>query len=237
MPIPAHALIAPAPTTSATIALSHVGAFVDSTPGAASQATGNFTFVAGTHLVAVQTSRASSTDPVVPTLTGWSTTWTQVATTVTTGTFRIRWTLFRGVVGSGGTAALTVAYSVAAVEVGVVVVKADNVASVVQAVTGSGTATVNTLIEVATLAAASDAANRFAAFCHWSSPTAGTGRGELDADTNGDADWTSFTLGTDAGGDVLGSWFNGTPVDVTPGFIRTAGSASSLYVMGVELAP
>lgn len=208
-----------------------------------SNVTGSHAYAADAlYLVFVTQYRTDSVEPSNPTVTGMGATWTDVSPASNywdSGAPSMRKTnVLRGRPSAGGTGALTVAVASAPELLDVVVVECTESDAVVQVKGASHTANSGVLAEPLSMTAPGSSDNRWVAYVATNISAAANARLELDADTNGDADWTSFAAVQHSGspaGTFLGGYLDAAPAgDTTPGWLQTTGSGSS-YIVCVEV--
>jgi hypothetical protein len=223
-----------------------LGIRTDTSPGASSEVGPSVNYVEGrNYWVSVTQIRAASTDPVVPTVSGFGSAgnWTQVGDSLWTssGTNRRRTTLFTYRALSSGTGAPTVSYSAAPANLTVTVVEVTGASATgyVPAATTpvATTASADILREAFSVPSLAASGNRQMMFvaCNVSSPT--TFRLELLSDTNGDANWTTFTNGGSSSAPVhwtVAGWRPNTPADLSPGFICSTGATVGVVYVELE---
>lgn len=226
------------------IGFTELGTRIDTTPGATSEVSSSVTYTAGRHYwVFVTQVRQSSLDPDTPSLSGFGSTWNSVNDTLWTssGTTRRRSTLFHCQASASGTGTVTASYTNQPANISFIIVESTDTSATGYVGTNVQTTTTNvaanTLKESLTMNAAASTDNRWLAFGATNLNPA-TFRLELDADTGGDADWTSGTNLTTGTSPVIASvagWLNAAPAtDTTPGYM-TSGTSSSCFMIAIEV--
>jgi len=225
------------------IAVSQLDIRLDTSPGATSEVSNSVAYTAGNvYLVAVTQIILSGVSPDVPTLSGWSTTWTQVKDRhyVTGAGTNRRVTCFTGTPSGSGTATLTYSYATQPSDACITILEiTGGSTTIVQSVdvATANTFTSATLDEPITMATPGSTDNRFLAFVTMNVNNTDL-RLELDADTGGEADWTSFTSagsGSSPSSRHVAGWLNADPNgDLTPGHISSTTSGEA-YIVCFEI--
>lgn len=208
-----------------------------------SNATASQAYVADAlYIVFVSQYRTDSVEPSNPSVSGFGATWTEITPASgywDSGAPSMRKTsVFRGRPSAGGTGAITVAVASAPELIDIVVAESTESDTVVQVKGAAHTANSGVLAEPLSMTAPGSSENRWIAYVATNISAAASARFELDADTNGDADWTSWAAVQHSGspaGTFLGGYLNAAPAtDTTPGWLQSTGSGAS-YIVCVEV--
>jgi hypothetical protein len=218
------------------ISVTHLDTRLDYSPGATSEVSNSVSHVTDRHyFVLVTQFRQSSSDPDIPTLSGWSQTWTQVVDDLwaSTGTTRRRSTLFHAHATSTGSGVLTYSYTNQPAFGCITIIECSGTTSAgyVDAYSSGGhTATTSNLDEPIVMNSPGSTDNRVIVFVAGNTNSQATARLELTSDTNGDVDWTTSNVTGSASAPVsvhLCGYYNGDPGDdLNPGWIQTTANTN-----------
>lgn len=189
------------------------------------------------YLAGVHQYRQSSTDPVVPTVSGLDVDgdWEQIHDSLwtDTGTTRRRFTLFAGRSRSRGSGTVDVAFASAPAVMCTQVIAVPGGDDIVQ-IQSASVAAASGLNEDITMSAPASASSVFVTFVAANVNVSATARLELDADVGGEADWITFDVEANAGAPVatfLSGYLPRDPSsDLTPGWYQTTSTPATHFV-------
>lgn len=201
-------------------------------------------YVADTlYVVFVTQFNSNSVEPSTPSVSGMGTTWTDITPANAywdSSAPSLRKThVFRGRPSAGGTGVVSATVAAAPETADMVIVGSSDSDTVVQVKGSPHTANTGVMTEALTMTTPGSTDNRWIAYVATNIQAAASARFELDADTNGDADWTSFAAVQHSSapvGTFLAGYLDANPTtDVTPGWLQTSGNNGTSYIVCVEV--